>query len=70
MKAIHETRLKSINSSNAQTGIRKPSVSLAINQGSSNNYQNVIATAIVAIGFAFFAFSVRYVLKSISYDEA
>jgi len=70
MKKIQETRLNSASSVIAQNGSRKPSVSLAINQGSSNNYQNVIATAVVAIGFALFAYSVRYVLKSISYDEA
>nr|QBH73229.1 ubiquitin-conjugating enzyme E2 j2 [Isotomurus palustris] len=69
MKAIQETRLRSSNQSSSQNGVRKPSVSLGINQGSSNNYQNVIATAVVAIGFALFAYSVRYVLKSLSYDE-
>jgi len=69
MKTIQETRIKSSTQTNSLSGVRKASVSLGINQGSSNNYQNVIATAVVAIGFALFAYSVRYVLKSLSYDE-
>lgn len=67
MKKILESRLDT--ASTSQNGSRKASVSLAVNQGSSNSYQNVLATAIVAVGFAFFAYSVRYVLKTISYDE-
>lgn len=69
MKKIQETRLTTASTSASQNGNRKASVSLAVNQGSSNSYQNVLATAIVAIGFAFFLYSVRYVLKTISYDE-
>ncbi len=68
MKQLQETRL-SIASSSAQSGNRKASASLAINQGSSNSYQNFAATAIVAVGFALFVFAVRYVMKTINYDE-
>lgn len=71
MKKIQETRLAALaNSSSAsQSGSRRSSIALAVNQGSSNSYSNVLATAIVAVCFAFFAYSVRYVLKTISYDE-
>jgi ubiquitin-conjugating enzyme E2 J2 len=43
-----------------------PDLSLS---GSQSNFQSIIATAIVAVGFAAFAFSVKYVLRSIAYDE-
>jgi len=69
MKRIQENRLSNASSAAGQAGNRKSSVSLGGNQGSSNSYQNVLASVIVAIGFAFFAFSVRYVLKTISYEE-
>jgi len=69
MKKIQENRLSTASTSACQNGNRKASVSLAVNQGSSNSCQNVLATVIVAIGFAFFAYSVRYVFKTISYDE-
>jgi len=35
----------------------------------ASNLQSILATAVVAIGFAAFAFSVKYVLRSITYDE-
>lgn len=41
---------------------------LPISSGQSN-LQSIIATAAIAIGFAAFAFSVKYVLRSIAYDD-
>lgn len=69
MKSMAESRLKSITANNSHSSNSQKSSSSARSAGSSNNYQNMIATAVVAVGFGLFAISVRYVLKSISYDQ-
>ncbi|ODN03393.1 Ubiquitin-conjugating enzyme E2 J2 [Orchesella cincta] len=71
MKTTHETRLKTLESSGIQAKILC-STSGSISggsQGSSSNYHNAIATAAVVIGFAIFAYSVKYVLKTMAYEE-
>lgn len=70
MKTIHETRLKSLESSAIQAKLLCTSGGhSSASQGSSSNYQNAIATAAVLIGFAIFAYSVKYVLKTMAYEE-
>jgi len=69
MKNTAESRLKQLNATNSNATSQQKTTSSARIAGSSNNYQNMIATAVVAVGFALFAISVRYVLKSISYEE-
>jgi len=56
----------------ASTPSRSSSSSLATVDGPgdpASSLQSMFATLLVAIGFAAFAFAVKYVLRSISYDE-
>ncbi|CAL8148117.1 unnamed protein product [Orchesella dallaii] len=71
MKTTHETRLKTLESSGIQAKIlcSTSGSSSGGSQGSSSNYHNAIATAAVVIGFAIFAYSVKYVLKTMAYEE-
>jgi len=46
-----------------------PSVVTEAAAAPASSLQSMFATLLVAIGFAAFAFSVKYVLRSISYDE-
>lgn len=70
MKSIHETRLKTLESSGIQAKLLcAASSSHSASQGSTSNYHNAIATAAVLIGFAIFAYSVKYVLKTMAYEE-
>jgi len=69
MKTTHEMRLKTLESSGIQAKILCATSSSGGSQGSSSNYHNAIATAAVVIGFAIFAYSVKYVLKTMAYEE-
>lgn len=70
MRRIHETRLKTLESSGIQSKLLcTSSGGSSGSQGSSSNYHNAIATAAVLIGFAIFAYSVKYVLKTMAYEE-
>lgn len=69
MKVTAESRLRSMSATNSHAGNQQRSSSSTRSAGSSNNYQSMLATGVVAVGFALFAISVRYVLKSISYEE-
>jgi len=70
MKTIHETRLRTLESSGIQSHLLLSATGQnSSSQGSSSNYHNAIATAAVLIGFAIFACSVKYVLKTMAYDE-
>jgi len=57
----------------AATALLKPTPGLSTETvntpGTGSSLHSAIATAIVAIGFAAFVFSVKYVLRSIAYEE-
>jgi len=70
MKSIQETRMKTLESNGIQANLLCASTGTSSgSQGSSSNYHNAIATAAVVIGFAIFAYSVKYVLKTMAYEE-
>jgi len=66
MKQIVIERAKAAAASPKRSGT---TITTEIVGAPASNLQSIIATAVVAIGFAAFAFSVKYVLRSITYDE-
>jgi ubiquitin-conjugating enzyme E2 J2 len=66
MREIVRNREKNVNSQ--QPVEYNNNHSMNLKYGNTSTVSSVLATAVVAVGFAFFALTVKYVIKSINYE--